>query len=77
VEDATLRAQIERFTLPAYMRDTANARRLLPDGAYKHAKPPKGEQPFDVQQWFARQAPELLDEIITEQIQPISLPGSV
>ncbi|HEY8324986.1 MAG: polyphosphate kinase 1 [Ktedonobacterales bacterium] len=77
VEDATLRAQIERFTLPAYMRDTANARRLLPDGAYKHAKPPKGEQLFDVQQWFARQAPELLDEIITEQIQPISLPGSV
>ena len=77
MEDASLRAQIERFALPDYLRDTANARRLLPDGAYKRAKPPKGEQPFDVQQWFARQAPELLDEIITEQIQPVSHPGSV
>ena len=58
-------------------RDTANARRLLPDGSYKRVKPPKGEPPFDVQQWFARQAPELLDEIVSEPIQPISLPGSV
>ena len=77
VEDATLRAQIVRFALPAYLRDTANARRLLPDGSYKRVKPPKGEPPFDVQQWFARQAPELLDEIVSEPIQPISLPGSV
>src|SRR6185437_3959838 len=78
VEDPTLRAQFSRFALPAYLRDTANARRLLPDGSYKRIKPPKGVPPFDVQQWFARQAPDLLDEIIAEPgTHPITLPGSV
>lgn len=77
VEDPTLRAQLSRFALPAYLRDTANARRLLPDGSYKRIKPAKGEQPFDVQQWFARQAPELLDEIITGPVRPIAIPGAL
>ncbi|HEX9038451.1 MAG TPA: polyphosphate kinase 1 [Ktedonobacterales bacterium] len=58
VEDPLLRAQLSRFTLPAYLRDTANARRLLPDGSYRRLKPPKGVPAFDVQQWFARQTPE-------------------
>ncbi|HZC07435.1 MAG TPA: polyphosphate kinase 1, partial [Ktedonobacterales bacterium] len=34
VDDPALRAQLSRFALPAYLRDTANARRLLPDGSY-------------------------------------------
>ena len=58
VEDLTLRAQLSRFALPAYLRDTANARRLLSDGTYKRLKPPKGVAAFDVQRWFARQIPE-------------------
>ncbi len=73
VEDPALRAQFSRFALPAYMRDTANARRLLPDGSYKRIKPAKGEQAFDVQQWFARQAPDLLDELIVEAPRPSPL----
>ncbi len=75
VEDATIRAQFSRFALPAYLRDTANARRLLPDGSYKRLKPPKGTPPFDVQQWFARQAPDLLDEVIAEPTRPTPLPS--
>ena len=76
VEDPTLRAQFSRFVLPAYLRDSANARRLLPDGSYKRIKPAKGTQPFDVQQWFARQAPELLDEISSESLRPTAFPGA-
>ncbi|HEX8995564.1 MAG TPA: polyphosphate kinase 1 [Ktedonobacterales bacterium] len=75
VDDPALRAQFSRFALPAYLRDTANARRLLPDGSYKRIKPAKGEPPFDVQQWFARQAPELLDEIVTDPARPTSPAG--
>ena len=75
VEDAAIRAQFNRFALPAYLRDTANARRLLPDGSYKRIKPPKGVPPFDVQQWFARQAPDLLDEAPDGPPRPTPLPG--
>ncbi|MDE3230038.1 MAG: polyphosphate kinase 1 [Chloroflexota bacterium] len=76
VEDPALRAQLARFALPAYLRDTANARRLLPDGSYKRIKPAKGDTVFDVQQWFGRQAPELLDERGHEPTRPTPLlPG--
>lgn len=76
VDDPTLRAQLSRFTLPAYLRDTANARRLLPDGTYKHLKPAKGDQPFDVQQWFARQIPETLDAVTLTALRPALPPQS-
>lgn len=66
VEDPALRAQLSRVALPAYLRDTVNARRLLPDGVYKRVKPAKGEAPFDVQQWFARQAVDSLADAIPE-----------
>ncbi|HEX8733572.1 MAG TPA: polyphosphate kinase 1 [Ktedonobacterales bacterium] len=74
VEDPALRAQLARFALPAYLRDTANARRLLPDGSYKRIKPAKGTTVFDVQQWFGREAPELLDERGHEPTRPTPLP---
>jgi polyphosphate kinase len=53
VEDRMLRAHLRDVVLPAYLRDTANARLLLPDGRYEHLSPPKGTPPFDVQAWFA------------------------
>jgi polyphosphate kinase len=56
LEDATLRDHIVRNMLPAYLHDTANANILHGDGSYEHLKPPKGEPPFDVQAWFAREA---------------------
>jgi polyphosphate kinase len=70
VEDSGLRAQLSRFTLPAYLRDTANARRLLPDGTYKHLKPPKNVANFDVQQWFARQTPEPPETRVVAPLRP-------
>jgi polyphosphate kinase len=57
LEDETLRATIVRNVLPAYLRDTANANILHSDGSYERVKPPKGEEPFDVQAWFASEAP--------------------
>ena len=53
IEDRALCDHIIQVVLPAYLRDTANAWRLLPDGAYERLRPPKGEVPFDVQAWFA------------------------
>lgn len=57
VEDPALRAQLRDVALPTYLRDTANARRLLPDGAYERITPPEGQEPFNVQAWFAQAQP--------------------
>jgi polyphosphate kinase len=61
LEDRMLRAHIVSVVLPAYLRDTANASLLLPDGTYEHLRPPKGEAPFDVQHWFAQEHVPILD----------------
>jgi polyphosphate kinase len=61
LEDENLRAHIVRDVLPAYLRDTANANILHSDGSYERVKPAKGEDPFDVQVWFASEAPRLHD----------------
>ena len=61
IEDVTLRNHIVHNVLPAYLRDTANARILLPDDTYQRLHPPRGERPFDVQQWFAREGAQLPD----------------
>jgi polyphosphate kinase len=53
LEEPALRFQIAHEILPAYLRDTANARLLLPDGTYQRKRPAKGEAPFDVQAWLA------------------------
>ncbi|MGZ3665840.1 MAG: RNA degradosome polyphosphate kinase, partial [Ktedonobacterales bacterium] len=57
IEDPTLRAQLRDVALPAYLRDTANARLLLPDGTYERITPPDGQEPFNVQAWFAQAQP--------------------
>jgi polyphosphate kinase len=54
VEDRALRHHLSQVILPAYLRDTANASRLLPGATYERLCPSKDEAPFDVQQWFAR-----------------------
>jgi polyphosphate kinase len=59
VEDRSLRAHLRDVALPAYLRDTANARLLHGDGRYEHLRPSKGLPDFDVQAWFAQNgAPE-------------------
>ena len=53
VLDKTLAKHLRERVLDAYLRDTANARELQPDGTYRHVEPEKGTKPFDVQAWLA------------------------
>jgi len=52
VDDPGLSRHLHAVILPAYLRDTVNARRLLPDGSYEPVRPAAGEAPFDVQTWL-------------------------
>jgi polyphosphate kinase len=52
VEDPILKGHIRDVILPAYLRDTVNARELGADGAYVAVRPSEGEEPFDVQRWL-------------------------
>jgi polyphosphate kinase len=71
VEDRTLCAHLRDVVLPTYMRDTANARILQPDGTYRHVQPADGAEPFNAQVWFGQQqSPPLPDEEL-----PIALPA--
>jgi polyphosphate kinase len=54
VEDPSLRARLRDVDLPAYLRDTVNARKLTRDGTYERITPQDGARPFDEQQWFAQ-----------------------
>ncbi len=49
VDDPSLKAHIRDVLLPAYLRDTVNARELHSDGIYRPVKPAAGDEPFDVQ----------------------------
>ena len=55
IEDPALAARIRDDILPAYLRDTVNARQLMPDGTYARIEPAPGEEPFDVQAWLQRE----------------------
>jgi polyphosphate kinase len=80
IEDPTLRSHVARTMLPAYLRDTANARLLLPDGSYQRIQPPRGERPFDVQAWFAREGQQPPDPqapfVLQSSAPPISTDGT-
>ena len=47
--------------LDAMFKDNVKARRLGPDGVYKRVRPPKGEQPFRVQQVLQDEAKRAAD----------------
>ncbi|MCC6790204.1 MAG: polyphosphate kinase 1 [Thermomicrobiales bacterium] len=53
VEDEANLAHLRDVVLPAYLRDTANARELRADGTYVPLTPTDGSEPFDVQRWLA------------------------
>ena len=55
VEDPALAAHIRDVILPAYLRDTVNARQLGPDGEWRKVEPAPGTAPFDVQAWLLTQ----------------------
>ena len=80
IEDITLRHHIVHDVLPAYLRDTANARILLPDDTYRRLQPPRGERPFDVQAWFASEGHQAPDPqapfILQSSAPPIIVDGA-
>ncbi len=52
IESPELMTHLRDVVLDAYLRDTVNARALLPDGSYEPVRPKKDEKPFDAQAWF-------------------------
>ncbi|HEU5347955.1 MAG TPA: polyphosphate kinase 1 [Ktedonobacterales bacterium] len=73
IEDVALRAHVAHEVLPVYLRDTANARILLPDGSYQRLQPPRGEHAFDAQAWFAhegQQPPDLQAPFVLQSSAP-------
>ena len=52
VEDPRMQADIRDVLLPAYLRDTANARSLAADGVWSAVRPEDGEEPFDLHSWL-------------------------
>lgn len=52
VEEESIRRHIVDDLLPAYLRDTVNARILHEDGSWSAKRPAKGEEPFDSHTWM-------------------------
>jgi polyphosphate kinase len=52
IESPRLRRRIIKEILEVHLRDTKQARRLLPDGMYERVLPADGEAPFGSQEWL-------------------------
>jgi len=52
IESKPVRDTILRDILEVHLRDTKQARRLLPDGSYERVQPPPGEEAFSSQDWL-------------------------
>lgn len=52
IEDERSRRHIRDVLLPAWLRDTVNARELQEDGTWTQVKPKKHEEPFDSQRFL-------------------------
>jgi polyphosphate kinase len=52
IESPRLRKRIVKEILEVHLRDTKQARRLLPDGTYERVLPGEGEEPFGSQEWL-------------------------
>ena len=50
--DPAVREAVIRRILMVHVLDTAQARRLLPDGTYERVTPAEGEPPLDTQTWM-------------------------
>ena len=55
VEDAGLKRQVRDDILEVYLRDTAQAHELQPDGSYVRLHPAEGEAAFSAQHWLRTQ----------------------
>lgn len=54
VTDERIKRYLRTEILDTYLRDTTKARRLDSDGSYTRILPPRGEEAFDSQSYFAR-----------------------
>ncbi|MEA2527288.1 MAG: polyphosphate kinase [Thermomicrobiales bacterium] len=70
IEDPTLKAHVRDLILPAYLRDTVNARELRPDGSYVPARPADGQEPFDVQRWMMGLYTDVRPAVVGESTAP-------
>jgi polyphosphate kinase len=52
IEAPSLKRVLIDEILQRHLRDTAQARRLLPDGSYERVAPAPDELPFNSQEWF-------------------------
>ncbi|MDR3709967.1 MAG: polyphosphate kinase 1 [Capsulimonadaceae bacterium] len=52
IESPNLLAYVRDDVLEVSLADTAQARRLMPDGVWVRVRPPEGEEPFSAQDWF-------------------------
>jgi polyphosphate kinase len=52
INDPGLKEYLKREVLDAYLRDSVNARALLPDGSYERVQPEPADEPFDSQVCF-------------------------
>jgi polyphosphate kinase len=52
IESPRLRKRIVEEILEVHLRDTKQARRLLPDGTYERVLPAEGSEPFGSQEWL-------------------------
>ena len=52
VEDPRLRTLVMRDILQTHLQDTAQARRLMPDGTYEHIEPRPGDAAHNSQEWM-------------------------
>ncbi|WP_440950185.1 polyphosphate kinase 1 [Methanosphaerula subterraneus] len=78
IQDPRLLAAIVGEILKVHLRDTAKARKLLPDGTYCRVLPEDGDAPFDTQQWMidhrgAWYPPMERDEVL-QNFSPLSGP---
>jgi len=55
VEDQAMIRHLRDDVLEIYLQDDIKAWRMLSDGSYEHAKPPKDGQLIDIQKWFLNQ----------------------
>jgi polyphosphate kinase len=76
LEDPVLRQAIQTHVLDNLLKDTVNARELLPDGSYVRVRPQPGEEPFDCQAWFIKHPlfdlPPAEDTITTSAVPSLS-----
>ncbi len=74
IEDLHLKRYVIDTVLATYLKDTAKARLLLPDGTYQRLAAAEGEAPFNSQEYFMQHGLDTdLAPIVEEQAVPVEV----